>query len=145
MQKLVSEWVNQGWVAPYAAQWKRLGGAPSFFGLPQDASTTTTTTNSSSSSQPVYVGVGGMHHIPRALLSSLPADIFVHRGRALSVKRNNAGQWEIRYTTGNAAFHDTPEEEAKKNASAERVCTADAVVVTDASASQETWHRASAG
>ena len=64
MRELVGEWVDRGWVAPWGGRFGSVVDASStaavrptsdFFGLP-------------SSKRPVYVGVGGMHQIPRAVL-----------------------------------------------------------------------------
>jgi len=61
MVGLVSEWCAHGWVAPWAGPFGSVGGeeeegAGDFFGLP-------------GSTAPVFVGVGGMHMLPRRILS----------------------------------------------------------------------------
>lgn len=132
MQSLVKEWVRLGWAGRWKAHWKRLGDAPKFFGLPD---------NDVSS---VYVGVGGMHMISRELMDDSDNVQVVRGSRVRNVKMNAEGQWEIWHQTGQAAYHDTPEKEAHTPARQFQE-SFDAVVVTDASASQDTWHRASAG
>lgn len=149
MQSLVDEWIQKGWVAPWSsARWGRLGTAPDFFGLPggnnNDNSSDNNVVRSTKAGGGVYAGVGGMHQVPRQLLASCP-NVTVHRGTRVSqVTPREDGKWDIWGTSGMAAFHDTSEGEARA-AAPQILDTVDVVVVTDVSASQETWHRASAG
>lgn len=139
MQELVQEWMHQGLVAPWQGRWGRItpDTTHGFFGLPNN-----------NNNETVYVGVGGMHQIPRQLLlgSSQPANLVVHAGtRVGRVTPSEDGGWDLWGTSGSAAFHDTPESSSSGTAAAQILDTADAVIVTDISASQDMWHRASAG
>lgn len=105
---------------------------------------------------PVYHGVGGMHSVACGLLraaSSHRQDIKVQvkvGARVAAIERVafgvNSDRWQLLGTTGEAAFHDSKETIA---AQAQNVPCSDlffdALLVTDASASFEGWHRASAG
>lgn len=105
---------------------------------------------------PVYQGVGGMHAVASGLLraaSSHRNDIEVQvkvGSRVASIERVasgvQGGRWQLLGTSGEAAFHDSKEALA---AQALYVPCSDllfdALLVTDASASFEGWHRASAG
>jgi predicted NAD/FAD-dependent oxidoreductase len=105
---------------------------------------------------PVFIGVGGMHSIATGLLQSaaslkqgVTVEVKVGARVATIVKcaeGSNSGKWQLLGTTGEAALHDSKEEVAAK---AEHTpCSPlffDALLVTDASASFEGWHRASAG
>ena len=117
---------------------------PDFFGLPAQT--------------PVYHGVGGMHAIATGLLrAAVPrgqdAQIKVEikvGARVASIRRidagEHAGRWQLLGTTGDAALHDSTEAVAAQ--ALEEPCSHlffDALLVTDASASFEGWHRASAG
>jgi predicted NAD/FAD-dependent oxidoreductase len=133
--ELLPHWSSKGWVAPWQA---RLGCLRNderaeevdFFGIP-------------TKKDHVYIGVGGMHRLPRRILESSNAT--VHRGtRVSSVLKNDQGKWDIYAITGKAAIHDTKESEAM-DATEQIIETVDAVVFTDISSSAESWHRASAG
>lgn len=134
--ELLPQWLSSGWAAPWEA---RLGCLPvsndnkrevDFFGIP-------------TRKEKVYVGVGGMHQLPRHILES--SDVEVQRGTRISgIRKNENDRWALIGVNGSRAFHDTPEEEAKK-ATPTILCTADAVVFTDISSSSDSWHRASAG
>ena len=143
------------WIAgKFAAEWKGRFGTvaghsssssaevPDFFGLPAQT--------------PVFHGVGGMHAIAQGVLgeatnSRKDVAVLVKIGaRVARIERvtasERAGKWQLFGTTGEAAFHDSKEEVAVQ---AEHVACSpegfDALLVTDASASFEGWHRASAG
>jgi predicted NAD/FAD-dependent oxidoreductase len=132
--KILQEWISKGWVAPWDARLgciKLLGDLPDmdFFGVPARA-------------ERVYVGVGGMHMLPRKILHSSGAQ--VHRGTRVSSVHRKGDRWELRGTKGVAAYHDTKESTARQEA-ALILAEADAVVFTDISSASESWHRASAG
>ena len=144
MRELVGKWVDRGWAAPWDGR----------FGSVADASSTaavrTTTTSDffglPSSKRPVYVGVGGMQQLPRAVLRASGAT--VHRGQRVSSIASEGLGWFLRGVSGAAAFHDS----AEAVASAAAPCSLapgtppfDAVVLTDISSSFGEWHRASAG
>ena len=68
--------------------------------------------------EPVYVGVGGMHRLPRRILAEAQdhaqSRLEVRAGvRVAAVSRDKAnggnGKWKLLGTTGTAAFHDTKE------------------------------------
>lgn len=122
MKELAKNWVKHGWVAP----WKvRFGCLPNhrnghscirdtenqsdFFGVP-----------SPKNGNEVYIGIGGMHLLPRKILES--SKTVVHKGTRVShvasrtidkIDDNNTGKkrhvWDIITTVGIAAFHDTKE------------------------------------
>ena len=144
MKDLVETWLQNGWVAPWKA---RFGSLPQvnenenddtvgsydhndnkmtdFFGLPSND-------NDNDDNNDVYIGVGGMHLLPRRILNSSKA--IVHPGTRVSgVTRrrredritpndNDNGNdndnvndnfvWDVTTTVGAAAFHDTKESEA---------------------------------
>jgi predicted NAD/FAD-dependent oxidoreductase len=133
--ELLPRWRSQGWAAPWQARLGCLGKDDSteevdFFGIP-------------SRTENVYLGVGGMHQLPRKILESSGASL--HRGtRVSSVRRNDQGRWDLYGLAGDAAYHDTKASEADKVAE-QIIATADAVIFTDISSSSESWHRASAG
>jgi len=135
MQDLVRVWRQKGWVAPWEARLGRInndtsGGTTSsdFFGVP-------------SRPEAVYIGVGGMHQLPRRILQECP-QIAVHRGTRVSgVERNDKGEWQLRGVSGEAAFHDSKTQDAQ----ADFLETVDAVLFTDRSSAFGAWHRASAG
>ena len=101
-----------------------------FFGIPSSTSTSTLTGNNNNNKDneddDVYIGVGGMHLLPRRILNSSKA--IVHPGtRVKSVVRRRleeeAGEttatatrtkfvWDITTVVGKAAYHDTKESEA---------------------------------
>ena len=134
MRGLCKEWCDRGWAAPWSGRFGRAPGEVSvdFFGLPTDSS-------------PVYVGVGGMQRLPRAILGASAA--IVHAGvrvGGLSRADGDDAQWELAGVSGPAAFHDTAEAVAAA-AQPQSLGRFDAVLLTDVSSSFESWHRASAG
>ena len=139
MKSLIQSWMAQGWVAEWNGRFGSVGGGgggkhpPDFFGLPSHGA-------------PVYVGVGGMHTLPRRILSGCSA--IVHRGvRVAGMERDtSSGLWTLLGVGGEAAFHDSSESTAK--AAQAQALTGEpfaAVVLTDISSSFGGWHRASAG
>ncbi len=119
MKELAKNWVKQGWAAPWNA---RFGCLPSpiqdkenpsdFFGVPSP--------KTDSDLREVYIGIGGMHLLPRKILES--SKTIVHRGTRVSgaasrtIEKsddNGTGKnrlvWDITTTVGAAAFHDTKE------------------------------------
>lgn len=146
MVTLVSEWCEAGWAERWDGRFGRIcigepsadgneglssaaGGSADFFGLP-------------SRTEPVYVGVGGMHQLPRALLSASTAS--VERGtRVSAVTRTPSGRWSLRVIRGPGALHDTPNAVAHATADV-ALGEFDVVLLTDASSSLGGWHRASA-
>ncbi|GAX29342.1 hypothetical protein FisN_16Hh223 [Fistulifera solaris] len=130
MKRIVRQWCERGWVAP----WKGAFGV-----LPADNSHAFDFFGIASKSSPVYIALGGMHQLPRHLLQSSRA--VVEKGtRVCQIKRKDK-QWELFGVTGNQAFHDT-NEAATDLAS---LGVYDAVVLTDISSASGSWHRASAG
>jgi len=182
MQTLTKRWCEAGWAAPWDGRFGRLaetsnnesGGdngtgsssssssstdaSSDFFGLPGDL-------------RPVYVGVGGMQRLPRAVLASTGENVTVRRGERVSgIDRGVADGWVLRGVAGPEAFHDTvltkdtastaatasagantsdsaSASSSPPSASAEAPVLGnyDAVVLTDISSSFGAWHRASAG
>ena len=133
--QVLSRWLAAGIAAPWDGRFGAVGaGSNDFFGLPAEG--------------PVYCGVGGMDAIARGQLAAaqeLHPGVTVRPGTRVSgVSRAPAGAWVLEGTGGRAALHDTPESEAAPARPGE-LGTFDAVVVTDASASFDGWHRASAG
>ena len=174
MQALVKGWCDAGWAAPWDGRFGRLAEGSSnnvsggsnddstgdFFGLPGD-------------SRPVYVGVGGMQRLTRAVLASTGENVAVRRGERVSgIDCSASGGWVLRGEAGPEAFHDTVLKESKEaravtaaagssktsanssvsnfqppstSAEAPVLGNYDAVVLTDISSSFGAWHRASAG
>lgn len=130
-KELLATWVAKGWAASWDARIGTLGsksneGAIDFFGLP-------------SREESVYIGVGGMHLLPRRILED--ANVQVETGtRVSSVKADEMGKWNLYGVSGKAAYHDTTESQA-----AILLGSSDAVVFTDISSCSGAWHRASAG
>jgi hypothetical protein len=93
----------------------------------------------------VYIGVGGMHRLPRKILQESSA--MVHRGvRVASVQRNSEHDaWELQIVTGNAAYHDTKENDATDTTITKFSKDFDLCIFTDISSASDGWHRASAG
>jgi len=122
MKELASIWLREGWVAPWKARFGSLSKDSSsysdtssdcdFFGVPSSSS-------DDGENKDVYVGVGGMHLLPRQILKSSNA-VVVHRGTRVSdvvrrdVERGDSScrqkhVWDLTTTVGVAAFHDTKE------------------------------------
>jgi len=106
MLGLVSGWCERGWLERWAGPFGSVGegegaeGDGDFFGLP-------------GSGAPVFVGVGGMHMLPRRVLGDCSATV---RGgeRVADMAQGADGKWELFGTAGEAAFHDTAETDASK-------------------------------
>jgi predicted NAD/FAD-dependent oxidoreductase len=133
-EHLLPDWISKGFVAPWEARLGCLNEAETkesngFFGVP-------------ARDENVYIGVGGMHLLPRRILED--AAVTVHRGTRVTSVRKTEGKWELRGTSGNAAYHDTKESEAQK-VSDQVLAQADVVIFTDISSASDDWHRASAG
>ena len=131
---ILQKWLSKGWVAPWDARLgciKLPGDDPAvdFFGVPGMAAN-------------VYVGVGGMHMLPRNIIQSSGAQ--VHRGTQVRSVRKKGDRWELCGVIGEAAYHDTKESIAHQM-SDHLLAEADAVVFTDISSASDSWHRASAG
>lgn len=131
---LLPDWISNGWVAPWEARLGCLNKSENaeetdFFGLPARG-------------ENVYIGVGGMHLLPRNILKHAGAT--VHRGTRVTSVRKKEGKWELRGTRGNAAYHDTKESDARKEVD-QVLGQADVIIFTDISSSSDDWHRASAG
>lgn len=108
MQALVRAWCDSGWAARWAGRFGCLAAGDDgrdaassrdFFGLPGDA-------------RPVYVGVGGMQRLPRALLAAAARDgnVAVRPGERVSgIARcaEASGGWVLRGVAGLEAYHDT--------------------------------------
>ena len=95
MRTLAAEWVDRGICAAWRGRFGTVGdGASPFFGLPTSAA-------------PVYVGVGGMHRVPRRVLEASGAT--VHAGVRVSGLRRVAAadggppQWALLGVGGAAA------------------------------------------
>ena len=136
MRALADGWLANGWVAEWQGRFGVAGKASElvdFFGLP-------------SNDAPVYVGVGGMHLLPRKLLAACDASrVTVQRGvRVAGMRRDNDGAWSLLGVSGAAAYHDTKESEAQQIEQHVIGCF-HLVLLTDVSSSFGGWHRASAG
>ena len=133
MRALVERWVGLGWAAEWRGRFGVAGEgeAMDFFGLP-------------SHREPVFVGVGGMHMLPRRVLANCGATL--HRGvRVARMERDEAtSTWTLHGVGGEAAYHDTAEASAAA-AAPTALGSFDIVVLTDVSSSFGSWHRASAG
>jgi hypothetical protein len=174
MQDLVQEWLANGWVAPWTAR-KGCLLHPNHHHDDDNSNNNNTGSSGHDSILPyansdffgvpsnpddVYIGVGGMHLLPRRILNK-ESNVVVHRGtRVQSVRRNSFNKkWELDIVVGDAAYHDTKEKEHNKESltttTAKRTTTTstdtvvqgdfDAVIFTDISSSSDAWHRASAG
>eukprot|EP00873_Tetraselmis_striata_P039359 jgi/Tetstr1/459623/TSEL_000446.t1 len=134
-QAVVDRWLAAGAAGIWTGRFGALGHsspAADFFGC--------------STGRPLYVGVGGMHRVARCVAKdAVAAGAELHAGvRAASIERLPAGGWRLHGVGGDAAYHDTPESVAA-GAAHRLLAEVDVVLLTDASASFEGWHRASAG
>jgi len=137
-EDLLQEWLKKSWLAQWTGDFGKLGSDEAkqnnadFFGFPQKP--------------PFYCSVGGMGSLACALLADAAASgIAIHSGvRVAGTSRLASGRWLLSGTSGKAALHDTPEEEAAR-VSPDALGEFDRVIVTDVSASMAGWHRASAG
>ena len=109
MRKLAALWEARGW----AQKWNcRFGGDGDFFGVP-------------TSDAPVYCGAGGMHTLPRSILRSCDKDIVrVQVGARVTSLKDSActsaanARWALFGVSGDAAYHDTPEAQARASENA---------------------------
>ena len=135
MRALATSWCAAGWTAEWRGRFGTAGEGTvdDFFGLP-------------SLDAPVYIGIGGMHMLPRQLLQACdPNRVIVRRGvRVAGMDREADGAWALLGVSGSAAFHDTADAAAQQ-AQREVLGLFDLVVLTDVSSSFGGWHRASAG
>lgn len=170
MKNLVQDWLARGWVAPWRA---RIGcltlreeeevkddgtehcddpPPTDFFGVPSNPAD-------------VYIGVGGMHLLPRRILNANKNNVVVRRGtRVRNVRWDPSNnKWGLDTVVGDAAYHDTKEKVEEKEDGPSTTTTTiagtmkkdiedpvyekdfDAVIFTDISSSSDAWHRASAG
>ena len=142
-QPVVKYWIEKGLVQEWNGTFESFhceNVKDHFFGLPHKP--------------PFFVGVDGMQSIPQGILNLVQINhgdqLSVHTGTRVShMKRDDISKrWFLYGTSGEAAFHDTPEDKVEK-------CTDkiplgseegfDAVILTDVSSSFDGWHRASAG
>lgn len=126
-QHIVGQWLEEDicrvWTGHFC-------GTGSFFGFPHQP--------------PFYVGNGGMKTIVEHLLTGAR----LYQGTRVSqVTRGDNNKWQLVGTSGDAAFHDTPEQTARrvKECVIGNPIGYDAVILTDVSSSFGGWHRASAG
>ena len=147
----VSEWMERGfvkkWDGTFAADTEDHDDSADrgFFGMP--------------SSPPFYVGSDGINSVVEGVLDMCCLDnshhaLRINRGmRVATMERNkNTGKWSLYGTSGEIAYHDTPEEKVAATSSSERQRLGrspeheyDVVILTDVSSSFGSWHRASAG
>ena len=101
MKTIVEAWANKGWASPWVGPFGSIGDdcpEGDFFGLPNQKDA-------------VFVGVGGMHNLVRAVLNdakSLGASLRTGT-RVGDVRQQPDGGWELFGVQGVAAFHDTSE------------------------------------
>ena len=153
MKDMVNDWMKNGWVAPWKARFGILpeikhtdsrsedrAKASDFFGVPSP--------ENNSEKENVYIGVGGMHHLPRKILESSTA--IVHKGtrvsgvasRTIEINdgdgtTNTKHVWDLTTTVGAAAFHDTKESvatEALEKAKTEVTDATETALTTNQSA-----------
>jgi len=140
----VNKWINKGFAAKWNGKFLNtksksndLNDEILFFGF--------------SSKCEMYCGVGGMHTICRKIVSECE-EVYCKENkfkcfRATRVKDilRKKKQYELFATTGKAALHDTAESESKILENTVSLGLFDGIIITDASASFENWHRASCG
>ena len=130
--KILNPWLNAG----LAAEWQgKFAGAGDFFGI---------------GSETVYVGVGGMHTVTAGAAQMLEcnhSNFVARRGVRVGAVARAGDRWALSGVGGEAAIHDSKlkSSDVEEARAAAALGEFDAVIVTDASAAQESWHRASAG
>ena len=154
VHELIVEGIVKEWTGDFRSTSKK-SESHDFFGLP--------------SSPPFYVGANGMQSVSKGILDQLVQNsILTNEGneknsnssnlnsnelnlftgtRVASIERSD-GKWKLWGTSGNEAFHDTPEKEVQQsngNVILGEGKGYDAIILTDVSSSFEKWHRASAG
>ena len=149
-QERVAEWIERGFVKEWDGtftsdvQDRGAGDERGFFGLP--------------SRPPFYVGADGMRSVINGVLDSCDASygdrLELHKGTRVSdMERTADGKWILYGTSGEMAYHDTPEDKVQAAKSNDKIqlgrssgdATYDIVILTDVSSSFGAWHRASAG
>lgn len=165
--ELVARWCEQGWAAQWCGRFHQLpvpkASSAETHADPDTNTNTNTRPKTTASSHPrrdpsdffglpespggpVYVGVGGMQRLVRAILTESRATLC--RGQRVAEVRHapsqghapSHGRWELLGTSGESAFHDT-----SVSATPHTLGTFDAILFTDASSALGSWHRASAG
>ena len=131
-EKILNSWLKAG----LAAEWRgRFAGAGDFFGVGRET---------------VYVGVGGMHTVTAGAAQQLEcnhSNFVARRGVRVGAFARAGDRWALSGVGGEAAIHDSKlkSSDVEEARAAAALGEFDAVIVTDASAAQESWHRASAG
>ena len=131
-EKILNPWLKAG----LAAEWRgRFAGTGDFFGI---------------GSETVYVGIGGMHTVTAGAAQMLEcnhSNFVARRGVRVGTFARNGDRWALSGVGGEAAIHDSKlkSSDVEEARAAAALGEFDAVIVTDASAAQESWHRASAG
>ncbi len=156
VNELIVEGIVKEWTGDFRSTFKR-SESNDFFGFP--------------SSPPFYVGTDGMQSVSKGILDQLVVQnsILANEGngknsntssnlssnelnlftgtRVASIERSD-GKWKLWGTSGNEAFHDTPEKEVQQSNESLMLGEGkgyDAIILTDVSSSFGKWHRASAG
>eukprot|EP00729_Bicosta_minor_P009734 gene9734-6197_t len=164
---MVKGWVEQGICAEWNATFAALGsGAPDFFGfdgqpgsgpfyvgvggnhlLPRALAAKAVRTATDEATDPVAGGAAAATSPSPSTPAPAPQPkVVVKAGvRVASMDRiASSNKWRLQGVDGEAAYHDTAERVAGKGRNSS-MGEFDAVMVTDISASFESWHRASAG
>ena len=136
---LLAGWLEKEYAAEWKGRFEAIDGGD-FFGVTE------------SHLGPIYCGVGGMCGIVEGLVRGAEVGgAVVHSGvRVGSVESSAEGggrkKWLLRGVSGARAFHDTKDNEGSvADREKDLLGDFDAVVITDASAAMDSWHRASAG
>ena len=130
--KILDSWLKAG----LAAEWQgKFAGAGDFFGIGRET---------------VYVGIGGMHTVTAGAAQMLEcnhSNFVARRGVRVGAVARAGDRWALSGVGGEAAIHDSTlkSSDVEEARAAAALGEFDAVIVTDASAAQESWHRASAG
>ena len=136
-ETILQDWLDRGVAAAWAPKTAALG--PDFFGV------------GGADARPVYCGVGGFHALTSGAMDQLVAErgdkLVVRSGIRVGGVERSGPRWTLRGVGGAAAIHDAKLDSRAVEAvrAAESLGAFDAVVVTDASAAMDGWHRASAG
>ena len=137
MKTICNEWLESGIVSEWQGPHE---GSGDFFGLPGIG--------------PVYVSAkDGMNNIPVTIIQdaiTIDKSFKLYQGvRVESIKQNeDKTKWILLGKDGEAAFHDTPENESRSQSAKslhDHHDGYDLIVLTDISSSFGSWHRASAG
>jgi len=146
-ENLLKPWLQQGLASKWAGRFGCVGeGCPDFFGVGPTA-------------QDVYCGTGGMHSIVCGAISAavetakeaggvVDVQVGVRVGGLECVEYEGMTKWQLHGVSGSLAYHDSKhnnEEEVMAARAANILGTFDFVILTDASAAMDGWHRASAG